>query len=294
MKIFDSFWNPSFYKNNKHGFSFWKAFGRLVLVSFVISIVYAVVFYGTIGKNIPQYLATFTQQVEKGYPDALILSLQNGLLTKNIKGEVKLYPIADFSEAKDIKTKSSAQYFITIDDTKEVSLTSFTASNALVFLAKDGWVAESNNGVRINSYKSMGGAEKDVSFSKTTLVTLLSYVNKYAGVVSPIAVAGIIILCTLFAPLGYLLLTVVIGLIVMLLSKWILPRKFLYGESYVLSLYALPSVIIVTKIASYLPYVSQVTSRIPFLTILLVLAFLWLMFREKTSSKGDNTNTTLA
>lgn len=294
MKIFDSFWNPSFYKNNTKGFSFWKAFGRLVLVSFIISIVYAVVFYGTIGKNIPQYLETFTAQVEKGYPDTLVLSLQNGFLTKNIKGEIKLYPIADFAQAKDFQIKSGAHYFITIDDTKEVSLASFTASDALVFLAKDGWVTENNKDVRMNSYKSLGEAEKNLSFSKGTLTTILSYVNKNAGAIAPILVLAIIILCTIFAPLGYLLVALFIGLVVMLLSKWILPRKFVYGESYTLSLYALPSVIIVTKLASYLPYLSSVVSRIPFLTTLLVIGFLWLMFRKKTSHKEEITNATLS
>lgn len=285
MKIFDSFWNPSFYKNKKEGFSFWKAFGRLILVTFLVAIVYAITFYESIGKNIPGYVATFTKQIEDGYPNDLILSLEKGTLSKNIQGELQLYPVASFLPFKESSVDKTPQYFIAINDTQEVSLSSYTASHAFLFLAKDGWAAESNKGVSINSYRNLTTDEKALTFTKEMLLPLAPILNKYAPVASPVVIVGILVLYTLFASLGYLLLVLFIGLIVMLLSKVMLGRKYEYQDSYILALYALPSVIIVMKILEYIPYISNVISRIPFLTTLLVLGFLGYMFRRMSVKK---------
>lgn len=293
MKIFDSFWNPSFYKNKKEGFSFWKAFGRLFLITFLVAIVYAVTFYEVIGKNIPEYVTTFTKQIEDGYPNDLILSLEKGVLSKNIPGALQLYPVTNFIPLKDSIVKKTPQYFIAINDTQEVSLSSYTESHALLFLAKDGWAAESNKGVSINSYKNLTTDEKPLLFTKEMLLPLAPIVNKYALMASPVVMVSILVLYTIFAPLGYLLLALFIGLIVMLLSKSILGRKYEYHESYILALYALPSIIVVTKILEYTPYISNVISKIPFLTTLLVLGFLGYMFKGMVVKKEADVHATL-
>ena len=102
--------------------------------------------------------------------------------------------------------------------------------------------------------------------------------------VAPIVSIGIIILYTIFVTIGYLFFVLYLGLVVMLLSKYVLKNNFDYPKSYIYSLYAFPSIVIVEKILVLIPYVSNIVSYIPFFTTILVIVFLWYMLKEKKES----------
>ncbi len=284
MKIFDSFWNPSFYRNNEKKLSFWSGFGRVLIINFIFSIVYATVFYVYVGKNIPTYVTSFSNTIKNEYPSNLVLSIKDGVLVKNIKGELKLYPMSTFFKDDIDKIQNSPKYFFVIDDSKEASLSAFTASEAVVFLGKDGWIAKGDNAGKINSYKELQGVGNTISFSTSTIEYVINAINPYVNKVAPTISIGIILLYTLFVTIGYLFFVLFVGLVIMLLSTTIFKKKFDYPTSYIYSLYALPSVLIIEKLLELTPYISKVIAYIPFFSILLIVLFLWYMLKEEKES----------
>lgn len=286
MKIFDAFWKPSFYKS-KDNKSFWRGLSRVIVVNFVIGVIYSVIFFVTIGKNIPAYFTSFTNQVISGYPDQLVLTLKDGVLSKNISGDLKLYPFTNVLSTVSTKLEANSnvpKYIISIDETKEASLSSYLDSDSFVFFGKNGAVTKSNNKIEVLSYKDMQGTKNSETFSKATLISIRDILDKYKGKVAPIAVVLIIVLYTIFMSIGYALLALFLGLTVMLLSKWVLTSKTKYSESYIYALYAIPSVCILQMILEQIPYIS-VVANIPLFTTLLTLAFLWYMFKKEEHKK---------
>ncbi len=280
----DSFWKPSFYQNENNVLSFWKGLGRLVLVNLCIGIVTAVVLHASFGKNIPSYIESVSSKVIDGYPSSLVLTLNNGILSKNIPGTLNLYPVASFFNSENdvtYKDGSTPTYFLVIDETKEASLSVFAASQAVIFLGKDGMVAKSDNETKIQAYKDLGGSEKEMSFSKDMLVKLVNVVKEYTRNAPAILFAVVVIGYVLVAPLVGVIASLFYGLVIMLLSVRLLGRKYTYGESYVLSMYALASVILVESLISYIPNASLVVSMIPFFTTILIVVFLWRMLKRR-------------
>lgn len=296
MKIFNSFWKPSFYQN-KEGKSFWAGLLRVVLVNLVIGLVYASIFHVSVGKNIPEYFDSFSNQAMEGYPDGLVLSLKNGVLSKNITGELSLYPISKSLDnaktlidntsisksgyAEKVLIDDTPDYLISIDETKEASLASFVESEAFVFLGKDGLISKSNNKIQVLSYKDIQGVKEEETFSKATLSTIIDFIGKFKNNVAPILFVFIVIMYAIFASIWQMLFVLFLGLIVMLLSKWIIKEKTNYSDSYIYSLYAIPTISILVKILEKIPYISAFVSIIPFFTTLLTIFFLWYMFRSK-------------
>lgn len=279
MKIFDAFWKPSFYQN-KEGKSFWFGLLRVVLVNGIIGLVYASIFYTSIGKNIPEYFDSFSNQAMEGYPNDLVLSLKNGVLSKNIPGDLKLYPFSKSLDNTKIETNSTPKYLISIDETKEASLASFMESDAFVFLGKDGLITRSDNDIKVLSYQKLQGTKNEETFSKATLALVIDFLGKFKNNVAPVLFVLIVVLYAIFVSIWQMLFVLFLGLIVMLLSKWVIKEKTKYSDSYIYSLYAIPTISILEKILEQIPYISTFVSVIPFFTTLLTLAFLWYMFRS--------------
>ncbi len=284
MKVFDSFWKPSFYKDNEKGLFFWPGLVRILFINIIISIVYAVVFYVYIGKNIPTYFTSFSDQIKNEYPPNLILSIKDGVLVKNVPGEIKLYSIPNFYKDGMGRDQDIPKFALAIDDSKEVSLSAFAESEAFVFLGKDGWIAKGENEMKVNSYKEILGTKDVFTFSTGTIDYIVGAVDPHINKVAPVVSIGIIILYIIFVTIGYLFFVLYLGLVVMLLSKYVLKNNFDYPKSYIYSLYAFPSIVIVEKILVLIPYVSNIVSYIPFFTTILVIVFLWYMLKEKKES----------
>lgn len=283
MQFFDSFWKASFYQEGK-AVSFWRALGKIVLVVFFVSIGYAIVFYDTVGKKIPGYLNSYSSQALEGFPPDLIITVHDGTLSKNIPGELKLYMLPKEIMDESTSGKPLPKYLVTINDEESISLESYEKSNALVLLAKDGLATRDDKGIKMSSYKDMSQSGKDFTFSRDDIRTGVTWVNSYANHVPSIIGVSIILLVTIFSPFGYLFIALFYGLVVMVLSRWVLMRKVTFDESYILSLYALPPVIIVSSIVNTIPYIKNLVSYIPFLTTILIIGFLALMFRVKKHS----------
>jgi hypothetical protein len=280
MKFFDPFWKVSFYKDSK-SHSFWRGFGRLVFICFLMSAVYASMFYVVFGKNIPTYINSFEAQVINGYPSELILTIKDGMLSKNVKGEITLYPIAQFGKSMGVESKDGIQYFIVIDDTKEATLTSFNDAHAMAFFAKDGFIAKSNRGTQIYSYGDIEKMKIGNTFSKETISIIFAVCAQFVDALPLIFTLLIVICYTLFAPLVNLTLLLFIALVFKLVSKYIIGFRAGYKESYILTLYALPVVIIVEKVLMYLATIMGFAIKIPFFTTILLFGFLWYMFKSK-------------
>ncbi len=283
MNFFDSFWKASFYKDG-HAVSFWKAFWKVVLVMFIVSLVFATLSHVTLGKKIPAYVDTYTKKALAEYPSELVVTIRGGTLSKNIKGELQLYTIPKDIFGKEYDRDSLPEYLVTINDVENVSLEAYKKSNSLVLLAKDGMVMRDDKGIKIAPYSEMEEGRQpteDFIFTKDMIVKGVDVVNEYKERMPAILFGSIVIFWTLFAPLGYLTVTLLYGLIVMLLSTWIIGRKLAYSESYILSLYALAPVIVVSNVLQIVPHISKVVTYIPFLSLMLLVLFLGYMFREK-------------
>ncbi|MBP6948681.1 MAG: DUF1189 family protein [Candidatus Pacebacteria bacterium] len=286
MNFLNAFWNPSFYKNNTGTFSFWKAFLRLLIVSFFIGIVYATLFYVKIGKDIPTFLYSFDAKVSDGYPNDLVISIKDEKLSKNIPGEIKLYPVSMFGKDIEDLVEKNISHFIVIDDTKEATVTSFEQSGGLMFFAKDGFLAkDSNNKISISSYEGMDEFSKDITFSKEVLTKFLTEANEYIPSIPKIITITIVIVYTLFVSIWNAFYLLFVALLVMVLSIHIIKRKVTFGEAYILSMYALPSLILLEAVLSYIPYVTSVISFIPFFTTIGICLFLLYMFKENNDTK---------
>lgn len=281
MKLFDSFWKPAFYQSlQSNSLSFWKGFGRLVVVASCLGILYATALYISFGKTSVIYINSLTTKILNGYPNSLILTLHNGVFSKNSKGEIKLYPISDFITSQEKQSTSTLEYCIAINETKEATLASLTESNAFVFLGKDGIIAKSNNGIRMYPYAEVGKETKDVVVSKDILVKVKEMIDPYVPMLPFVFAVLIVIVYSLALPLGKLLTLLFTGFVVMVLSKHILKRNVNFSEAYIFSLYSLPSIMIIDTLVRYVPYISIIVSLIPFFTVLLTLLFLWYMFRD--------------
>jgi hypothetical protein len=75
----------------------------------------------------------------------------------------------------------------------------------------------------------------------------------------------------------------------MLFGKYIIRREVTYNESYVYTIYALAPVLVIHEILLITPYVGGVVSYVPFFTTILVITFLWYMFRIKNNQKSKVT-----
>lgn len=281
MKFFDSFWKASFYKEGK-ATSFWGAFGKVTLVTFIAAILCAICFYVTFGMHIPGYLYSYGVQALNGYPNGLVVSVENDRLSKNIEGELHLYPIPERKIGKMKTEEILPGYVIAINDKENVSFDSYERSNALILLARDGIVARGDGETQIMSYADLLKSHNKVAVTKDMVGEMVSVVNTYAESVPCILFVAIIVLYTLFAPLGYLIFTLFSGLIIMLFSAQIIRRKIAFGEAYIYGMYALAPVIIFEGVLRTIPYIKNVVDFIPFFGTLSILGFLWLMFRSQT------------
>lgn len=287
MKFFDSFWKSSFYKEGK-ATSFWRSFGKVTLVTFVVSIVYATLFYVAFGMHIPAHLYTYGINALNGYPSGLVVTIQDDTLSKNSEGELHLYPISDGKIGEMKIEEVLPGYVVAINDTVSASLESYKNANALIFLAKDGLVVQGNDEMQIFSYSELLHGETNAVLTKDMISGIVATVNEHAKSIPWILVASIIILYSLFAPIGYLLLGLFNGLIIMLFSSYIIKKKATYSESYIYGMYALAPVIIVNGVLLMIPYVKDVAMVIPFFGTFLVVGFLLFMFRdEKVTPKVE-------
>ena len=281
MNFFNSFWKSSFYQEGK-AISFWDAFWKVVLVIFLMSVVAAALFYVTFGKNIPSYLSTYSKEVLNGYPTGLEIRIKNGELSKNIPGELNLYPIKE--NTRDLLEEgSSFEHVVTINDKESISLALYQKAKSLIVLAKDGVVTQDDRGIKIVPYTNILAKGEDFSFTKNMIVTAVNGVNQYGDIIPWVIMALLVFFVSIFLPLGYLLATLISGLIVMWLSMWIVGKKTGFSESYILALYALAPMFIVNTALQGVPYIGNVVDVIPFSLAILTVIFLKYMFTLKKS-----------
>ncbi len=281
MNFFNSFWKSSFYQEGK-AISFWGAFWKVVLVIFLMSVVASALFYVTFGKNIPSYLDTYSKEVLNGYPTGLEIKIKNGELSKNIPGELNLYPIKENTRGL-LEEGSSFEHVVTINDKESVSLGLYQKAKSLIVLAKDGVVTKDDRGIKIVPYTNILAKEEDFSFTKNMIVTAVDGVNQYGEVIPWVIMALLVFFVSIFLPLGYLFATLISGLIVMWLSMWIVGKKTGFSESYILALYALAPMIIVNTALHGIPYIGNVVDVIPFSLVILTVMFLKYIFTHKKS-----------
>jgi hypothetical protein len=290
MNFFDSFWKKSFYQN-KSGKSFLSALLKFLLINFALSVIYAVTFYVTFGRHIPDYFSDISNKIESGYPKELVLTIKSGVLSKNIPGDLKLYPVESFfpsTEREESIDTATPKYFVSIDETKEASIPTYDRSDSFLFFGKDGLVARGDNEIKIIPYTRMQGNDSEKNFSKETIAQGIGFVRPHIWSVAPALSMLIVVMYSIFATVAGLFVALAIALVVMVLSKWILKNKTGYRDSYVYVLYALPVAVIAEKILVQIPYVADIVAYIPFLTTIVVVAFLWYMF-DHSSEKDKST-----
>ncbi len=285
MKFFDQFWKKEFYQEGSPK-TFLKAYGRLSIVYFVIGGVSAVIFYFSFFATIPSIAEKYGREVKNGYPDALVMTVENGKMTKNMPGLLQLYPLDENlielqkNNTANVGKEEEPQYLLALDETKEVSLAALKESKAYALFGKDAFIARGSKDIRITPYWQ-GEPE---TLTKEIVVTLVEKVVQFSYKVPAILVASVIVGYTIFAPLMLLISAVFIALLVFLISKSkkVFGKTFLYKEAYILTLYALAPVGVVTFCLSFVPFIS----KMPFMTTILVLCFLGYMFSGSAHKTG--------
>lgn len=280
MKFFDSFWKASFYQEGK-AVSFWGAFWKIIVTVFFMSIVTAVFFYVTFGNKMPEYMHSYANQALDGYPSDLIITIKGGELSKNIPGELHLYPLPKEMIGNDKQGNMPFEYVFTITDSESVSLDLYQKAKSFVVIAKDGVVTQDNRGIKIVPFKDMAQQGKDFTFTKSMITPIVDMINSYADSVPFWIMACIVVFVTLFTPMWYLSLALLYGLLVMWLSKWLIGKKAIFSESYIYALYALAPVTILNTLLGAIPYVKNVVAVIPFFFSIMVIGFLKYMFTVK-------------
>lgn len=283
MKFFDSFWKSVFYKESKD-LSFWGAFWKLTVVSLFIALLYSVYFYVAIGIHIPAHLYSYGLRVVTGYPTDLEIILDNDRLTANRNGLFHLYPISE-GRIDSIKIEDTLPgYVLAINADESVSLEAYDRANALVFLGKDGIITRSHKEIQMIPYKEITKGHERLAVNRPMVEDMVAVLNEYAPSVPFVMGVIIFVGLTIFLPIGYSIACLFYGFVVMLLSRRIIKRETTFKESYTYSLFALAPVILIYECITGLPYIGTYISFIPFLVTILVVLFLWVMFREVKSS----------
>jgi hypothetical protein len=285
-RFFDSFWKTSFYQEGK-ATSFWGAFWKIVVTVFAMSIITAVLFYVTFGSKIPGYMHSYANQALSGYPSDLIITIKDGMLSKNIPNELHLYPLSKEMVGTDKQGNIPFEYVFTITDSESVSLDLYQKAKSFIVIAKDGVVTQDNRGIKIVPFKDMTQQGKDFTFTKSMITPVVDTINSYADSVPFWIMLCIIVFATLLTPMWYLSLALLYGLLVMWLSKWLIGKKTIFSDSYVYVLYALAPVIVLNTLLGAIPYVKNVTVAIPFFFSITVLGFLKCMFTVKKNKISE-------
>lgn len=280
MKFFDSLLNWIVPKNNLEVFSFLSAFKRVAVVYVVLGCVYATVIYGAFIRHIPEYYAIFSSQVVHGYPDDLIVSINDGILTKNISGTVRLYPIPVNQDSNVDGNEKNPHFFVALNETQNASLVSYSDSDAFIFFGKDGVILKSRTQTKIEPYSIFQDFKKDLTLTKGVLVHLVTLVGHYMEKVPWLIVVGIIIFYPVVSILGALLYAIFLGILVMFFSKKLINRKVSFGESYVISLWVMPIVVAFFAILEVVPFFGLLT-HVPLLMTVSIILFIWYMFNKK-------------
>ncbi len=290
MKFFDSFWKASFYKEGK-ATSFWRSFGKVSFITFIVSIFYAICFYTTFGIHIPTYLYSYGVRALSGYPSELLVTIDGNSLSKNIEGELHMYTIPE-GKIGDMKMEEVLPgYLIAINDKESASLDAYHRANALILLAKDGIAVQGDGEIQIHSYGELLQSNEKIVVSKAMVSDMVAAVNTHAESVPWVIFFAIIVLFSLLAPLGYLLLSLFNGLIIMWFSGSIIKKKITFAQSYIYGMYALAPVIVISEVLHTVPYVRSVVDVIPFFATISVCFFLWYMFRDTAKPKKEEKKT---
>jgi hypothetical protein len=288
MRFFDQFRKPEFYRDTTRH-SFWGSVGKLLFATSVVGVVAAITMYVHFFKTVPDLVDSFITKGQAGYPQNLVITIsKDGVLSKNQPGLITLYPLEGIKAKPQSANTSGPTYLLAINDTAQASLESLRQADAVLLLAHDGTVyIGDHNDVRITPYDRVITNGEALTFSSSTAATIAEGIREYMPYMVPLFFVVVIISCAIGLFFWYLLYGLLIGLIVMALSKSVLKHRMDFSTSYVLTLYALAPVSVVAALLYNTPGVTTILSVIPFSDLILVVLFLWYMFTRSTPASHE-------
>jgi hypothetical protein len=234
----NSFYNPGFYSSIPQG----KLSSGLKFVLFLtfLSIIIVTIKFFVIG--IPEVRKIrHNDFVEKTYPEGLVITIKEGLVSTNVK---EPYVVA--SESK--SSMDDPENLVVIDTNPEISLNTINSYNSLAVLTYDSLVLhQAGRETRIISLSRV----KDLVIDKESTQVFVDKLIKFlplAVLIGSIFGIPIIVLFCFFASIIPLILLALIPLLVARIKGW----KIGYKDAFKISLYTLGPVIVVDTLTMIL------------------------------------------
>ncbi len=281
----------------KRGETFWKGFRYLYTLCVLVTLVLAV--KGAVGlvvlfPRIDEFLGVTKTALSEVYPEELVMSLQSGALTTNVKTPYFIEVPPSYQAYFEL-TDEELPHLIAIDP--EASLEDFPSYNSLFLLGRTSMayvdrkqfstqdtstITEPVANFRVVSYAI---SKEPFVITKQEFNLLTQYVESYFVYVQP-AIAVFIILSIILLPfltglawvLGYLFFLLWTTLVLWLIAK-IFKKHLTYKTLFVLSMYALTGPVLYAGIENLLSF------HVPFVSsLMLFIAMYIFMFRSHKKS----------
>lgn len=262
-----------------------KTFWRGVLYTFFVIIVtvlvwvitayFSLVSAGSSDFSLTTNLQSVEQKLLAEYPDNLEFAMSaEGVLTKNIAGPV------GFWKNTENNTKSDTYAYAVVFDDKPATVENYKASNAFVFVGTDGVVMQDSNQRSLRTFlfqdilkegevnTSEVAGFAGATLNKQKIETLMSQSIPYVVNIIIISIVAILVLLPFILTITHLVWTVFLSLVVLLIMK-LLKKEVDYNTSYLITLYAGVSAILLGSVLAVLLGLPLAQTSITLLFILI-------------------------
>lgn len=213
-------------------------------------------------------LNDFSRNLLSYYPDELVLTINQGVVSTNVD-EPYYLPMPAVMRAH-VATSTDLQYLAVIDTHTPVSVEQFKAYKAGFWVSKEYLVADDNTGgIRITKF----GPQVTYTLNEQSVQDMLSAVQPFFKFVAPMLVIVIFVAMLLSFVLN--LLYLLFGALLVLLMGKVMKQNWTYGTAYRLCLHATTLPLIVGLAFSLLPLGA---GNIPFLSTVLLLLVVYFNF----------------
>ncbi|HSA84531.1 MAG TPA: DUF1189 family protein [Patescibacteria group bacterium] len=261
-KIAASIYSPKFYQHILQD-STKSAIGFFTLFVLVLTIAQTIIlffFHGFI--NFQGTVKTEVNRLVQSYPDDLIVTITNGIVTTNVQ-EPYVIPLPN-TTMYEAETKTN---LIVIDTKTPFSATDFKKYNSYVWLTKDALFIADDTDIRSLDLTEVGNLTINQSLLSSLYKTFSPWLNIITPILTVFMLLGIFI--GYFLRLVYLFL---LALLIMLLTK-LMKKSVSYGQAYRVGIYAMTPAFLFDLLLLFVP-----SLHFPFLFSIVTLGIVFINF----------------
>lgn len=284
--IKSSIYNPNFYNeilNKPFSYSLKYFLSLAVLIAIVTTIVFS---FSTLPK-INKFIGEIDVNVLKYYPDELVITAKNGIISTNVPepyfikmpAELKDENIKPAKNESEITRQDMAELenLVVIDTKSPLTVDLFLSYKTFALVGRDSIAFYDNSAVKIQPT----GPELNGVLTKAKVLESLDKIMPYIKII-PVALIPI---AFIFSFIGFIfgnLIYLIFGAFVIWLAAKIMKRELEYGKAYQIGFHAITlGVILEAIIFQFYPILN-----FPFLFTILMVMIVWINL--KFSSPSDN------